>query len=68
VGKRIACQNKRMAMLGRADAPPYFVGGYGDYFLLPAGAVVYTVPDAVDGDVAAGTTPSRRSATTSDQA
>jgi len=41
-------------MLGRADEPPYFVGGYGDYFLLPAGAVVYTVPDAVSDAVAAG--------------
>jgi threonine dehydrogenase-like Zn-dependent dehydrogenase len=30
------------------------VGGYGDYFLLPAGAVVYTVPDAVSDDIAAG--------------
>jgi threonine dehydrogenase-like Zn-dependent dehydrogenase len=43
-----------MAMLGRADEPPYFVGGYGDYFLLPAGAVVYTVPDSVPDDIAAG--------------
>ena len=43
-----------MAMLGRADHPPYFVGGYGDYFLLPAGAVVYIVPDAVSDDIAAG--------------
>ena len=46
--------NLKMAMLGRADEPPYFVGGYGDYFLLPAGAVVYTVPDAVSDDIAAG--------------
>jgi len=44
----------KMAMLGRADMPPYFVGGYGDYFLLPAGAVVYTVPDTVSDDIAAG--------------
>jgi D-arabinose 1-dehydrogenase-like Zn-dependent alcohol dehydrogenase len=53
-GRRNACLNLKMAMLGRADEPPYFVGGYGDYFLLPAGAVVYTVPDAVSDDVAAG--------------
>lgn len=53
-GKRIACQNLKMAMLGRADEPPYFVGGYGDYFLLPAGAVVYTVPDSVSDELASG--------------
>ncbi len=53
-GRRNACLNLTMAMLGRADEPPYFVGGYGDYFLLPAGAVVYTVPDAVSDAVAAG--------------
>ena len=53
-GRRNACVNLTMAMLGRADEPPYFVGGYGDYFLLPAGAVVYTVPDAVHDDIAAG--------------
>jgi len=53
-GRRNACQHLKMAMLGRADEPPYFVGGYGDYCLLPAGAVVYTVPENVSDDVAAG--------------
>lgn len=53
-GRRNACINLKMAMLGRADEPPYFVGGYGDYYLLPAGAVVYTVPDSVSDDIAAG--------------
>jgi threonine dehydrogenase-like Zn-dependent dehydrogenase len=53
-GRRNACLNLTMAMLGRADEPPYFVGGYGDYYLLPAGAVVYTVPDSVSDDIAAG--------------
>lgn len=53
-GRRNACVNLTMAMLGRADEPPYFVGGYGDYYLLPAGAVVYTVPDSVGDDIAAG--------------
>ena len=53
-GRRNACLNLKMAMLGRADEPPYFVGGYGDYFLLPAGAVVYTVPDTVSDEIAAG--------------
>jgi len=53
-GRRNACLNLTMAMLGRADQPPYFVGGYGDYFLLPAGAVVYTVPDDVGDEIAAG--------------
>lgn len=53
-GRRNACANLTMAMLGRADEPPYFVGGYGDYYLLPAGAVVYTVPDAVSDEIAAG--------------
>lgn len=53
-GKRIACHNLSMAMLGRADQPPYFVGGFGDYFLLPAGAVVYTLPDTISDEVASG--------------
>lgn len=53
-GKRIACQKLTMAMLGSADKPPYFVGGFGDYFLLPAGAVVYAVPESVSDDHAAG--------------
>lgn len=53
-GRRNACLKLTMAMLGRADEPPYFVGGYADYFLLPAGAVVYTVPDSVSDDIAAG--------------
>ena len=53
-GRRNACLNLKMAMLGRADEPPYFVGGYADYFVLPAGAVVYTVPDAVSDEIAAG--------------
>ncbi len=43
-GRRNACLNLKMAMLGRADEPPYFVGGYGDYYLLPAGAVVTRFP------------------------
>lgn len=53
-GRRISCQNLTMAMLGRADEPPYFVGGYGDYFLLPADAVVYTVPDSISDELASG--------------
>ncbi len=53
-GRRNACLKLKMAMLGRADVPPYFVGGYGDYYLLPAGAVVYTVPDSVGDEIAAG--------------
>ena len=53
-GRRNACLNLKMAMLGRADEPPYFVGGYGDFFLLPAGAVVYTIPDTVSDAIAAG--------------
>jgi threonine dehydrogenase-like Zn-dependent dehydrogenase len=53
-GRRNACLNLKMAMLGRADEPPYFVGGYGDFYLLPAGAVVYTVPDSVGDDIATG--------------
>ncbi|BBX17816.1 zinc-binding dehydrogenase [Mycolicibacterium duvalii] len=53
-GRRNACLNLTMAMLGRADEPPYFVGGYADYFVLPAGAVIYTVPDSVPDEIAAG--------------
>lgn len=53
-GRRNACLNLKMAMLGRADEPPYFVGGYADFYLLPAGAVLYTVPDSVSDEIAAG--------------
>ncbi len=53
-GRRVSCARLRMAMLGDATQPPYFVGGYGDYFLLPAGAVFYTVPDELSDDVASG--------------
>ncbi|OMC29753.1 zinc-binding alcohol dehydrogenase [Mycobacterium colombiense] len=53
-GRRNACISLKMAMLGRADEPPYFVGGYADYYLLPAGAVLYKVPDSVSDDNAAG--------------
>jgi threonine dehydrogenase-like Zn-dependent dehydrogenase len=53
-GRRTACENLRMAMLGNAEKPPHFVGGYGDYFLLPAGAVLYRVPDAVSDELASG--------------
>ncbi|KUH81054.1 MULTISPECIES: zinc-binding dehydrogenase [unclassified Mycobacterium] len=54
MGRRNACLNLTMAMLGRADEPPYFVGGYGDYFLLPSGAVIYAVPGSVSDDIASG--------------
>ncbi|TYQ05518.1 UNVERIFIED_ORG: threonine dehydrogenase-like Zn-dependent dehydrogenase [Gordonia westfalica J30] len=53
-GHRNACEKLSMAMLGNAEKPPYFVGGYGDYFVLPAGAVLYRVPDAVPDELAAG--------------
>lgn len=53
-GRRVSCLKLTMAMLGDASAPPYFVGGYGDYFLLPAGAVVYTVPDTLSDEVVSG--------------
>ncbi len=52
--RRNACLNLKMAMLGRADQHPHFVGGYGEYFLLPAGAVVFTVPEGVTDDIASG--------------
>ncbi|MCD2114593.1 zinc-binding dehydrogenase [Rhodococcus rhodochrous] len=53
-GHRTSCENLRMAMLGNANEPPYFVGGYGDYFVLPADAVLYRVPESVPDEVAAG--------------
>ncbi|MFC4946338.1 zinc-binding dehydrogenase [Pseudonocardia sp. GCM10023141] len=53
-GRRTACEKLSMAMLGNAEQPPYFVGGYGDYFLLPADAVLYRVPDSVPDELASG--------------
>lgn len=53
-GRRVSCLKMGMAMLGDASKPPYFVGGYGDYFLLPAGAVLYKVPDNLSDELASG--------------
>ncbi|MER6970002.1 zinc-binding dehydrogenase [Nocardioides sp. NPDC000445] len=53
-GQRTACEHLSMAMLGNAEQPPHFVGGYGDYFLLPAGATLYQVPDSVPDELASG--------------
>lgn len=53
-GRRVSCLKLTMAMLGNADEPPYFVGGYGDYFLLPAGATLYKVPDNLSDEVVSG--------------
>lgn len=53
-GRRVSCLNLTMAMLGDSESPPYFVGGYGDYFLLPRGAVLYKVPDNLSDEVASG--------------
>jgi D-arabinose 1-dehydrogenase-like Zn-dependent alcohol dehydrogenase len=53
-GRRVGCPKMTMAMLGSAAERPYFVGGYGDFYLLPVGSVVYTVPESVSDDLAAG--------------
>lgn len=53
-GRRVSCLKLRMAMLGDADKPPFFVGGYGDFFLLPAGAVLYRVPDNLSDEIVSG--------------
>ena len=53
-GRRVGCPKMTMAMLGSAAERPYFVGGYGDFYLLPVGSVVYTVSDFVSDDLAAG--------------
>lgn len=53
-GRRVSCLRLTMAMLGDASRPPYFVGGYGDYFLLPAGAVLYEVPASLSDEIASG--------------
>jgi threonine dehydrogenase-like Zn-dependent dehydrogenase len=43
-----------MAMLANATRPPHFVGGFGDFYVIPAGAVVVTVPDNLSDDLVAG--------------
>lgn len=53
-GRRVSCVKLTMAMLGSASEPPYFVGGYGDYFLLPARAVLFKVPDNLSDEIASG--------------
>lgn len=53
-GRRVSCLKLTMAMLGDSGKPPHFVGGYGDFFLLPAGAVLYKVPDNLSDEIASG--------------
>jgi threonine dehydrogenase-like Zn-dependent dehydrogenase len=53
-GRRVSCLRLTMAMLGDATQAPHFVGGFGDYYLIPRNAVLYTVPDDVSDDLAAG--------------
>ncbi|WP_436777423.1 zinc-binding dehydrogenase [Yinghuangia sp. YIM S09857] len=53
-GRRSACARMSMAMLGDSTEPPYYVGGFADYFLLPAGALLYTVPDSLSDEVVGG--------------
>jgi threonine dehydrogenase-like Zn-dependent dehydrogenase len=43
-----------MAMLADATEAPFYVGGFGDYFVLPPGALLYTVPDTLPDEVVAG--------------
>lgn len=50
-GRRVSCRHLQMAMLSDATRPPHFVGGYGEYYLLPADAVIYRVPDCLSDEV-----------------
>lgn len=53
-GHRVACSNLRMAMLGKADAWPFFVGGYADYFYVHPGSTIYKVSEDIPDELAAG--------------
>lgn len=53
-GRTYACSRLRMAMLGDPTRPPYFVGGFADYFVVPSGTALYRVPDAVSDAAACG--------------
>ncbi|WP_331769624.1 zinc-binding dehydrogenase (plasmid) [Embleya sp. NBC_00888] len=53
-GRSAGCTRLRMAMLTSAAEPPYYVGAFGDYFVLPPGALLYTVPDTLSDEVVSG--------------
>lgn len=53
-GRSASCGRMTMAMLASSAEPPYYVGGFADYFLLPAGALVYTVPESLSDEVVSG--------------
>ncbi|NUP30718.1 MAG: zinc-binding dehydrogenase [Streptomycetaceae bacterium] len=53
-GRRAGCVRMSMAMLASSAEPPYYVGGFADYFLLPAGALLYPVPDTLSDEVVSG--------------
>lgn len=53
-GHRVACANLKMAMLGKADQWPHFVGGYAEYFYVYPGSTIYKVPEDIPDELAAG--------------
>lgn len=53
-GSRVACPHLTMAMLKRADKPPYFVGGTATISFYPLGRRCTPSPDAVSDEVASG--------------
>ncbi|GCD95951.1 zinc-binding dehydrogenase [Embleya hyalina] len=53
-GRSAGCARLRMAMLTSAAEPPHYVGAFGDYFVLPPGALLYTVPDTLSDEVVSG--------------
>ncbi|MGW0658475.1 zinc-binding dehydrogenase [Streptodolium elevatio] len=53
-GRSSSCGRMTMAMLASSEEPPYYVGGFADYFLLPAGALVYCVPDTLSDEAVSG--------------
>lgn len=53
-GRRVSCLNLRMAMLENAERWPHFVGGYGDYYYVRPGGVIYKVPNSIPDEVGAG--------------
>lgn len=49
-----ACGQNLIFQIRPCTEPPYFVGGFADYYMLPAGQAVFKVPDQLSDDLVSG--------------
>jgi len=53
-GFTAACGQNLIFQIRQCTQPPYFVGGFADYYMLPAGQAVFKVPDELSDDLVSG--------------